>query len=307
VGGGEAVAGLVAVAVDDAVPLLVGVCDALKVIERDANGEFEMLGEALVVGVCVPLDALTKGAPTVAVAPGDKVAACDEVAVADALPVALAVWLPDGDTAQLEDMAAVAVPTELPSDALKSGPDPVGAGDALAALVDVAVEDEVALLVAVEVALRVIDLDATGVFDATTELLAAADASSPGELVGARVALADFVDVAVDLALLVELAVAVRVRFDDALTSGEREPLGDLDTRNEPLEDDVGVPCVPLNAVPLTSTRAPADPVGRGEREAWTEALDMAERDAKGDFDIPGEPLIAGLRVPAVTLVPSRL
>lgn len=76
---------------------------------------------------------------------------------------------------------------------------------------DVAVEDEVALLVAVEVALRVIDLDATGVFDATTEPLAAADASSPGELVGARVALADFVDVAVDLALPVELAVAVRV------------------------------------------------------------------------------------------------
>ena len=33
----------------------------------------------------------------------------------------------------------------------------------------------------------------------------------------------------------------------------------------------------------------------------------MAERDAKGDFDTLVEPLIAGLRVPAVTLVPSRL
>jgi len=90
-------------------------------MERDANGEFETLGEALVVGVCVPLVAFTKGAPTDAVAPGgDGVAVCDEVAVADALPVALAVRLPDGVAAQLEVTTAVAVPTltASPSEAL---------------------------------------------------------------------------------------------------------------------------------------------------------------------------------------------
>ena len=157
---------------------------------------------------------------------------------------------------------------------------------------------------AVEVALKVIDFDAPGVFEAMTEPLEAADTRSTGELVGMRVAFADSVDVAVCLALAVELAVAVRVRFGDALTSGEREPLGDLDTLDEPLEEDVGVPRVPLNAVPLIKIRAPADPVGGGVREAWTEALELADSDANGDFDTLEEPLDDGLRVPTITVEP---
>ena len=118
VGGGDKLRALVAVAVEDAVLLLVGVWDVLKVMERDDKGEFETLGEALVVGVCVPRVAFTKGAPTDAVAPNDGVAVCDEVAVADALPVALAVRLPDGVMIKLEVMAAEAVPATPPREAL---------------------------------------------------------------------------------------------------------------------------------------------------------------------------------------------
>jgi len=161
--------------------------------------------------------------------------------------------------------------------------------------------------VAVEVALRVIDFDAAGVFDGRTEPLGDADSDpcvrfsrAPGELVGTSVAFADSVDVAVDLALPVELAVAVRVRFGDVLANVERDPLGDLDTLDDPLEEEVGVPRVPLKY-------SPAEPVGRGEREAWTEAEELTERDASADFDTLGEPLVVGLCVPTVTLVPLTL
>ena len=246
---------------------------------RETSGDLDVLGEPLADAVGVPPGPLTKlplmnaSAPAEAVACSDGVA--DFVAVADelALLVALAVAELVRDGFVLGETAPLVVPPvpSTTSEPLKKSrpADAVARGDALAVRVDVALDVAVALALAVSDLLAFIVRETNDDRDTLGEPLDDAERvpplrtlplttyGAPGVPVSTGEALADRVDVRVELALPVAVLVAVRVRFGEALPIGEVDTRGDRDTLKEPLDEAVSVPAVPLNSMPFNMNGAP--------------------------------------------------
>ncbi len=303
---------------------------ALAICEGDALGERDTLGEPLSDAVRVPSVALyttplsTYGPPVVAVGKGEHVDVAELDAVDDELPVeldvAVSVRLGDGlkkevretrgDLETLGDGLGLVdgvptVPLNSVPFMIKSAPEPgvvVAAGDRVGAVV------AVALIVRETRAER----------DALGERLTEADRvppvpftivslktkSAPGEVVGIGDKLAVFVDVAVGIELRVTVLGAVSVRLGDGLTSEVRLSRGERDTLGEPLEVADDVPTVALYAVPFTIISAPEPgvDVARADGLADDVRLTFDVRVGSGDFEIDGDLLDVGLRVPPVPL-----
>jgi hypothetical protein len=129
--------------------------------------------------------------------------------------------------------------------------------------------------------------------------------SAPAEAVAAAgEGVAEFVDVAVELPLPVELAVAVLVRLEDGLMGEERETSGDLDALGERDDDVDNVPAETLTQVSLTKKSPPELAVAVAARDVRAESdlLGLFVRVVSGDLDTLIDPLEVGLREPPVPL-----